>query len=231
MGLAEPRPRCVHCLAAEGTTSDHGVPKSWYPASSAADAPRVQAPSCRACNQRLQKIEEQVLLPLALSLDPADPRCASVVAAVHRSMDPSAARNQRDRDARLAKRRKVQEQVFRPASSVGELPGFGPEGRTELAMPIADELLAQFGEKLTRVVFWSAYATVIERSHTVETHIVRPGEKVEAVADLIRRGHRVDVPPGVFLAIRRARDDTGAALVVTDLWGRLRLFTSVLPSA
>lgn len=58
---------------------------------------RVNAPSCWACNQRLREVEEKVLVPLALALDPEDPRAAGVVQRVQRSMDP-----RRNRSARQA---------------------------------------------------------------------------------------------------------------------------------
>lgn len=226
-----PRPLCVHCLAAEGTTDDHGVPTSWYPDGSAAHIARPKAPACRSCNARLAKVEEAVLIPLALSLEPTDPRSAGVPDRVMRSMDPKLARDDADRRARQARRRRVQARLFQPPSSVGAFPGCGrTETGGELALPLSHSELAIVGEKLTRVIYWSESATYIGQSHAVVTHVVQPGDDERRVAGLIRGGHRIEIPPGVFVAVRRAADDPVSGLLVIELWGRVQLFTSVLPT-
>ena len=221
--------RCVHCLAPRATTQDHGVPRSWYPDASVPNAPRIKAPSCFACNQRLKKIEEEALIPIALSLDDRDPRATGVPDRVRRSMDPLAATDERDRRARHALRERVRAMVFHPDSARGEFPGCGPvPGSTGAALPGSFRTLEQFCEKLTRVVFFSEYGRYIELEYRVFTHVVQQNEAMGLVAETIRRGKRIEVPPGVLLAVRVAEDDPGAGLIVIDLWGKVRLFTSVL---
>src|SRR5436190_24370968 len=105
------RPLCVHCVQRPGTTMDHGVPNSWYPDASEPDARRVTAPSCRECNGRLQVVEERTLIPMALALDRSDIRASGVVERVLRSFDPDQAKNETDRRARAARRRRVQGMV------------------------------------------------------------------------------------------------------------------------
>lgn len=58
---------------------------------------------------------------------------------------------------------------------------------------------------------------------------MKRGPDEERVAALIRDGDRIDVPPGVFVAIRRAQDDPATVMAVVDLWGHVRVFTSILP--
>ncbi len=230
MNKASESRRCVHCLGGGATTDDHGVPKSWYPDESAGNLPRVKAPSCQACNSRLKRIEEEVLIPLALSLDPSDPRSAGVPQRVWRALDPGAARGEKDRRARASLRKRVQQHAFVPPTSAGQFPGCAPRG-SALALPLRATAIGLLGEKLTRVVYWSKFGIYIEQGHAIETHVVARGEDEQRVAEVIRLGERVDVPPGIFVAVRRAADDPAAGLVVADFWGRIRLFTSVLPVA
>ena len=219
---------CVHCLKAPGTTEDHGVPRAWYPEGSSS-APKVKAPSCEPCNQRLKKIEEKLLTPLALSLDPADARAAGVAKRVLRSMTPSRAKDDKDRRHRVGRRNRVRKQVFTPSSTVGALPGSKPgPGATGTALPVDHALFEQFGEKLVRIVYWSEYRQLIGHDYTIRAHVVTPGPAVDRVAALIRAGDRIEVPPGVSIAVRR--DPANAAgLLMLDLWGTHRIFVSVEP--
>lgn len=222
-------PRCVHCLVADGVTEDHGVPRSWYPNSSVPNAAKVKAPACRECQERMKVVEEEALVPLALSLDPNDPGACGVPQAAWRSMDPTLARNEIDRRSRIARRNRIRAMAFVPDSSAGALPGCGPEGRSALALPLREKALLTFGEKLTRVVFWSEYQQLIGPDCQIATHIAKRGADELVIASAIRAGRRLDVPPGIRLAVSRASDDPRAGLVVVDLWQRVRLFTSVQP--
>lgn len=78
------------------------------------------------------------------------------------------------------------------------------------------------------MAFFSGFGRYIGPAYRVSTHVVKQSDATGLVAETIRRGKRVEVPPGVFLAVRVAEDDPGAGLVVIDLWGKVRLFTSVL---
>ncbi len=177
----------------------------------------------------MRLVEEEALVPLALSLDPNDPAAAGVPQSVWRSMDPTLARNEADRRSRVARRNRIRAMAFVPDSSAGALPGCGPEGRSALALPLREEALLAFGDKLTRVVFWSEYQQLIGPDCVITTHVVKRGVDELMVASVVRSGRRLDVPPGIRLALSRASDDRRAGLVIVDLWQRVRLFTSVQP--
>lgn len=226
------RPLCVHCVKAEGTTDDHGIPVSWYPDGSAENVPRVKAPACSDCNGRLKRIEEEVLLPLIFAISPDEPRAAGIADRIRRSMDPSLATDERDRRARTAKRERFDNTLFRPQSERGAFPGAeAHDGTLGPAAPIRAEAIKRIGEKLTRVVLYDRYRQYVATDRRVETHIVSRGPEEQRVADLIRGGERIEVPPGIFVAIRRAADDPATVLGVVDLWGQYRIFTSILPPA
>lgn len=231
--MARPPPAgsvCVHCAQPHDVLNwDHGVPLSWYPSGSATNEPRIKAPSCLPCNSRLSKLEQEAFLPLALSTKPADPRAAGVKAAALRAMDPSAARDERDRRARAALREKVRAAVFVPASPLGELPGCGADGRSAEALPVRGEAIEAVCIKIARVAYWSKYAEILPMDAEVSAHIVHEGVDVERIDAMIRAGEVIDVPPGVFVAVRRAADaPQAAALFVVDLWGQIRVFMSAV---
>ncbi len=150
---------CVHCVRAEGVTDDHGVPVSWYPLSSAADRPRVKAPACRACNARLKMLEEEVLVPLILSIDPRDARVAGIAERIRRSMDVAYARDEKDARERAAKRARLEAQLFVPESDVGAFPGAEREGRSAEALPLRGAAIEAIAEKVARVVLYAARPT------------------------------------------------------------------------
>ena len=59
------------CLADEvEITSDHVFPRSWYPDTTPANLEKWQMPSCRQCNADFGRMEEDLLLVLALCADP-----------------------------------------------------------------------------------------------------------------------------------------------------------------
>lgn len=63
----------------------------------------------------------------------------------------------------------------------------------------------------------------------MQAHIVRHGEEMARIAVMIRGGETFNVPPGISVAVRRAADDPATVLSVVDLWGRFRVFASILP--
>lgn len=227
--MAKVRPLCVHCVSAEGVTEDHGIPLSWYPEESTDNLARVKAPACASCNARLKRVEEDVLIPLILSIDPRDPRAAGVAERVRRSMDPNLGRTARDANARAAKRERVKTAIFVPESAVGAFPGLGANGRLPIAMKVRAEGKRELGEKLTRVTLYARYRQYVPAARTVATHIVDRSSHEQQVYEMIRTGERVDVPPGVFVAIHRAHDDPDTVMAVVDLWGHVRVFTSIMP--
>lgn len=239
MARRPPPGRCVHCLKrCAALTWDHGIPISWYP--DGHSGPKAKAPSCRACQDRLQKVERAVLLPLAICLDPNDPLARGVPQAVMRSIDPNQAAKpgmtpsqiQREQRARQKRREEVLSRLFTVESGGGALPGFGqeyaPGSNTAILGPHVDEIKI-VGDKFTRVAVWvMRNRQFVERDYTVATHVVDISD-VPEVEDLVRGGDALDIFPGIRLTIRSASDEERTHLCLFELWGRLKIFTSVVP--
>jgi hypothetical protein len=221
--------RCVHCLVADATTWDHGVPQSWYPTDSAPNVRHVKAPSCLPCNQRVRLIEEELLLPLALSMSPDDVRAKGIPDKVMRSMDPDATDDPREKCIRSAKRAAVKARIKHYGSDDGAFPGAERHpGNTGAGIAFRAQAVQEFGEKLTRVVFWAEYnKTYIETDHAIETHVNWRADTEEIVQSILR-GRMIDVPPGIRVGVRLAEDRPPAGMAVVDLWGWFRLVASVL---
>jgi hypothetical protein len=120
--------KCVHCLNDPVERNwDHVFPKSWYPDSSTPDLYKWQIPSCIPCNSALGAIEEEFLRLVSLGLDPADASSRSIVQKVLRSMNPSEAENERDRNVRAALRRRVLSEALQGEAipRFGTYPGMG----------------------------------------------------------------------------------------------------------
>jgi 5-methylcytosine-specific restriction endonuclease McrA len=86
---ATPQPviRCVHCLReTDATTKDHVFPSSWYPDSTPETVQRWTVPSCTDCNTFLGKLETDLLVRLALCLEPASASAAGISSKALRSL-------------------------------------------------------------------------------------------------------------------------------------------------
>jgi hypothetical protein len=241
MAKRPPAGRCVHCLkTCDLLTWDHGIPVSWYP--DGHSGAKIKAPSCRDCQERLQRIEKAVLVPLALSLDPSDPLTRGVPQAVMRSLDPeqavkpgmSAAAIDREKRARQALRGQVQAKMFETDSAHGAFPGFGPEhvsgSRVAMVGPHINEIRA-LGEKFIRVALW-----VMRNHQFVEPDYVTVTDVIDIntvpdVEALIRKGDAMDIFPGVRVTIRTASDQPRTHMSLFELWGRFKLFVSVVEAS
>jgi hypothetical protein len=144
-------------------------------------------------------------------------------------MDPSRGRTTKDTNARAKRRERVKAAIIVPESEVGAFPGLGGRGRLPVAMKLRAGGIHAIGEKLTRVALYARYRQYVPATRTVATHIVDRGSHEQQIYEMIRLGERVDVPPGVFVAIRPAQDDLDTVMAVVDLWGHVRVFTSVTP--
>lgn len=219
------RPRCVHCLQAEGVTDDHGIPLSWYPDASKKNVPKPKAPSCKACNGRLKLFEEEVLVPFILSVAQDDPRAAGIAARVLRSIEPALARDESDRRSRLARRNRLFKSFVIPTSDLGAFPGAGHEGHAPVAMHLRGAALEAVAEKITRVFLYARFQKYVPAGHQVQLHVIGREDEGPLLA-LFKAGERIDIPPGVSITLLRAVDDPTTFLTAVDLWGQVRFYTS-----
>lgn len=203
----------------------------------------IKAPSCRECQNRLEKVERATLLPFAICLDPNDPLSHGIHQAVMRSIDPALAAKpgmrqseiERERRARLALRKKVMDRLFIADETMNKyaFPGFGMEhangSRLAIHGPHDENEIRVIGEKFIRVAVWVMRDNqFIERDTAISTHVVHI-ENLPEIEALVRGGDALDIFPGIRVTIRTAFDHPRTHLALFELWGRLKLFVSVIP--
>ncbi len=223
--------RCVHCLQqSDDLTWNHVIPTSWYPDSTPADLEKWKIPSCIKCNARYGVIENEILLRLGLCLSPRDIRAAGIAAKALRSIKPEFAKSDKDRRAREAKRRQIRAELFEVTEDhEGFFPGFGKRDMpsSRIAVPISEEILLAFGEKLARGLTYLETGRVIPGSYHIQVNFVHDHD-VGDVENLIRRNaKRTFRGPGILVERANVTDDVLSAICRVTVWGRFKSYVSV----
>lgn len=101
-------PICVYCLnEKDEITDDHVIARSWYPGTTPDNLEKWQVPSCQKCNNRFSRLEEEMLLHLAMCLDPNGQHSSKIVKWAFRSIDPSLGKTEKEKRIRGKKREKI----------------------------------------------------------------------------------------------------------------------------
>jgi hypothetical protein len=228
--------RCVHCLSyLDRPSSDHVFPKSWYPLSTPLNLEKWQAPSCGDCNQKHGENENDLLIRLGLCVGDRELASLGISQKALSALDPSRARDETDRQARLSKRKQFLDEI-RSASQVSShrfAPGFGPTpdspslGRNVL--PVSAESLKMLGRKLVSGATYALYdRSYIEVDHVVAVHIVNARVARATAALIDQYGTRVHRGPGIVIGQARPAEDGQSAIFEILIWGRLVLHASII---
>lgn len=234
-----PQPQqCVHCLNfTERLNWDHVFPLSWYPDTTERNEEKWKIPSCVACNDAYGKIEKDFLLRAGLCLNHDDPACRGIRERVMRSLDPNRAKNKKDRNARMAKRKEILSELLEGGAIPQEAayPGLGERWNRivdyQVAIPIPADHFQRMTEKIVRGLFFIEEGKLIEPPYVVEQFALHDDAALP-VRDLLRKyGHTYARPPG--LTIRRAvvAEDGVSSIVEILFWRQFSSFASVVISA
>ena len=226
--------RCVHCLREiEEVEGDHLPPEAWYPKSTPANFPKPQIPSCRECNGRYGKIEDDFLTRLALCLDPHSSSAEGLPERALRAINPSKARSERDRGHRQARRSKLRRQTFVasefPRSAFLpdlEIPA-GAEGPTPLVVGIPAASIEAIGEKFARGITFLLQGLYIDTTHTIRTLVLSENQSAEIKRVVRSAGVELPCGPGFQLRKTVAQDDPVSGLFEIVLWNRLPIYATV----
>ncbi len=226
---------CVHCLD-PATTDDHLIPDSWYPDSTPANQERWTVPSCRSCNTKYGRLEQDLLFPLALGMDPGDPRSQGLSDRVLRSMNPAAGVGDRDIRHRRARLRKFGSRVRTTADppSEGVLLGFGIQPDSVYsefsALPFPHESFRLFVRKVAKGLTYLCEKRVVTDGHRIKFTYYE-GDGWPAVNEMIDRyGVVLDRGPGIVLRRASVPGQPIQSIARVELWGRLRWITTILPA-
>jgi len=145
--------RCVYCLKRfEKLTSDHVLPRAWYPDNTPENLEKWQVPACPACNREHGINEEELLLKLGLHFDPQRGNMKGIAKKVIRSMSPSRGKSKQDREKRRKQNIRTKKEIKKALNLVPSqsniLPGFGFNRKFslqhQLPLLVSEEQLQKF---------------------------------------------------------------------------------------
>lgn len=229
--------KCIHCLRLVGArTWDHVLPKSWYPSTSSATLKKWQAPSCQQCNSELGRIEEDLFIRLAMSMQHHRPEFVEIVTRALRSIDPTKAKNPIDKLHRSARRdRLFRESLHGDAIPDGpEFPGFGERwGRPkseQVAITVSPENLERFAEKIVRGVFYVQDEIFIDPPFKVDVHIL-DSKGIEVLSESLDQfGIVYSLDPCLRVSRALAVEDQRSSLLSILIFEQLHIHATVLRS-
>ncbi len=226
--------KCVHCLKDPVERNwDHVFPESWYPESSRKDQYKWQIPSCIPCNTALGKIENEFLSLVALCLEPDDPASRSIVQKALRAHRPSAGKNERDRGARAALRKRTLKEALEGMAipEEGIFPGLGERWdrpqKDQMAMLIPADSFRRLTEKIVRGIFYVLDGKFIEPPFVIEFFALDPsvGKSIREVID--KFGTTYAREPGIVVRRAVAPEDGTTSFFEIEFWRQFKTYASV----
>ena len=227
---------CVYCLKERERTWDHVLPAAWYPDSTPTDIEKWKVPACLSCNNRLGKAESEVLVRLALCLDPNDPKSRGITQKAVRSLNPRFGKSEKDRQARERKRK----QILKESEDLGPdlpiehlLPGFGPQPDfgpgPHHATLVKQRDLDAVSDKIIRGLTFLREAIPLPHEYTVNIYFIRESGNNPVQRMFDNAGGTLTRGPGFLVKYGVLAGDRLAGIYMIDIWGRLRFYASVLP--
>ena len=226
---------CIYCLKYfDILTWDHVLPESWYPESTE-NIEKWKVPSCKACNNRLGKIEEELLIKLGLCLDPNEIKSLGIPDKVLRSLSPEHGKNDDDKRHRKSKRERILREitVFDELPKIGIFPNFGPLNETEYmeypSVSIYPDELSHFAEKIARGIAFIADGSYIDESYHIELFVLDEQKATEFKTLVDTYGTIYDRRPGMVVKRAIVEKEKVGGIYSIEIWGRFRLYVTVVP--
>lgn len=228
--------RCVYCLNySEEITDDHILPKSWYPKTSSGNLEKWKVPSCRNCNSKLGKVEENIRNKLGLCLDPNDKKSYGIPDTVLRALDPNQGRNERDKKIRQKKRELIKSEIQTPdlQSLKNVLPNFGKISGIKYdelkVIYISPNDLQILTEKIIKGMTYLITKKYIDDSFCIEMYICGNNKSADVLNFINRYGQTYN--RGQVFIFKRAivKDEDFVGLYYFEIWGKLKIYASVIP--
>jgi hypothetical protein len=218
--------RCVHCLKfTDDMTEDHVFPCSWYPESTPATVQRWTVPSCQPCNKNLGVMEADLLVRLALCLDPNSEGAKGLSQKALRSLGIGAGGlAPEEREHRENLRRKLKAELI-PVTAGEQLPGAIPgvdRKPTGYRVPIPWAGLSIIAEKIARGCEYKLKGKkFVEPPYAVRTLVSEP----DLVApEFQSHGKFIDFGPGCQVIRIFAAEDQNVVKYRILIWEALCMY-------
>jgi len=212
--------KCVHCLQELKTkTKDHVFPKSWYTDDTPSWVQRWTAPSCRDCNERFGKLEQELFVQLVPCIDPNKAEASGITNKLKETLQ---------KRPHFLKRLLVK---LRPYSKdkktfpgLGLHPGFPPESQMYIRMP--HDLLITVLEKIFRGTEYIMGEEYIEHPYKLEIYHVE--KELKEIKDIFEKwGKKEALGPG--FKIERATPSGMKRPIIyrQTTWGVITSYASI----
>jgi len=236
--MPKPKPgSCVHCSKwNDNLTWDHVLPKSWYPDTTPPDLEKWKFPSCERCNNEFSELERDLFIRIGLCLDRNRPECRGIVEKVLRTLNPDSTNDLKEKEIRLKLKNKYLSEIEKvehvPAQGVlpsfGKIPGtYYPELRQ---IKISQESLKKFTRKLVRGITWVEEKRIIKKDRDINTFVLNDQDAQEIYGRFFSRGNAYYRGPGWTIWRCSVPEDSRYSLILTEIWGRFRLYGAEIPS-
>ena len=225
---------CAYCgIESDDLTEDHVIPRAWSGNAEAAAAPKLKVPACGPCNNKYSKVERALAVAFGLTTWTDDELMADLAASAARSVKPSAARNEKDREGRLLAMRKLQHNQILPWSVVDEHPdsvlmGTVVDRSEQFAINVSGDALHTMAEKIARGVWFSETGSPVTPGYTVRTQPVTGTCPPELHQLFEQHGKEIRIGRSTVIRYARMPDDPATALFEIRLWERLTILAFIV---
>lgn len=178
-------------------------------------------------------MEEDLLICLALCVDPHVPATAGIVQKALRSMKPVHGRDDRDKSARASRAKRLNEILINgsdiPRSAV--YPGLGERwGRSSqegLGVRVPAESLKRLAEKIVRGIYYLQDETFIEPPYAIDFYALDDDGAAHLRALLDQFGQIYAREPGIVVRRVVPKDAPLCGVFEIDIWGQFKMYASV----
>jgi hypothetical protein len=234
----KPKPgKCVHCLKTfEYLTWDHVFPEAWYPDTTKPNQYKWQVPSCEDCNKRYGALENDLLTRISFCLEYDDPACAGIAGKGMRAIDPTHAKNEKDKKFRQAKRERILRELWvgKEIPQKHFYPNFGLYAdipiQDQVAVPISADSVNQLAEKIVRGIFYIEDHLFIEPPYSIESFVLSEKDAQPAMEAAKKFGSVYAREPGITVYRAVSPEDQVSSLFTVEIWERFKVYATVLES-
>ncbi|MFC0349677.1 HNH endonuclease [Undibacterium danionis] len=238
--MPKPKPppigRCVHCLTENVPRNwDHVIPKSWYPDTTPANLEKWTVPSCFACNASLGIIEDELLRYLICCVNPNTEAASGIYKRILRSMDPNAAKSEKDARIRLARRNKLLEGMLHGEEipEKGIYPGleerWARPRQNQSAIIVTEKSFRRATEKIVRGITYIETEQFIESPYEIDFFALTDIGAADLIDLLDLYGTTYQRGPGIQIRKLKTTDDPVAAMFSIKFWNTVTMYASVMP--
>ena len=236
MEIKERNLKCIHCLRdlidQNEVTMDHILPRSWYPDNTPENLEKWKAPACFDCNNRLSKVEQELLLTLPLCINPTKAEASGMtkralaslgVGVDVKTMDSDEYKHRRGKLAKIIANAKPFDGKSTPFPNFGVHEGFPANEHMTIKLPD----VKAFADKVIRGIEYKIGDRYIEEPYSVNVYF-REKNEITFVEELFKKVSIVERGPGFVIQRGYSNEDSGTVLMKVTIWGTFVIYGSIL---